>query len=74
METPYFILIQCRVCRATTVVLGDRRPPKMCARCRAPYDPDSATFEARPEPAPPRKEPDANAPVRKSDGKRPRLF
>jgi len=44
MENPHFVLIPCRVCHATTVVLGDRRRPVMCARCRAPYDAGAVAF------------------------------
>jgi hypothetical protein len=62
MESPRFVLIPCRVCTATTLVMGDRRRPAMCARCRAPFDPASATFgagtDAGPEepPRPPSRE------------------
>ncbi|HTY42504.1 MAG TPA: hypothetical protein VMH79_11580 [Thermoanaerobaculia bacterium] len=44
MESPRFVLIPCRSCHATTVVIGDRPRPVMCARCRSPFDPASATF------------------------------
>ena len=44
METPRFVLIPCQTCKATSVALADRRRPVMCARCRAPYDADSASF------------------------------
>lgn len=50
MEKPHFVLIPCRVCTATTLVLGERRRPAMCARCRAPYDPVSSSFAAAPPP------------------------
>ncbi|HTR04405.1 MAG TPA: hypothetical protein VMN82_14535 [Thermoanaerobaculia bacterium] len=49
MESPRFVLIPCRSCQATTVVIGDRRRPVMCARCRSPFDPVSATFGPRGE-------------------------
>jgi len=44
METPRFFRIPCRVCYTTTVILADRRTPAKCVKCRAPYDPASATF------------------------------
>jgi len=44
VESPRFVLIPCQTCRATTVVLGEQRRPKHCARCRTPYDPTSASF------------------------------
>jgi len=60
MERPHFVLIPCRVCTATTLVVGERRRPTMCARCRAPFDPVSASFGAGPEA--PRVEPPPSRP------------
>ena len=39
VESPRFVLIPCQTCSATTVVLGDKRRPKQCARCRTPVRP-----------------------------------
>jgi hypothetical protein len=44
MEGSRFVLIPCRTCKATTIVLVECRLPLMCARCRTPYDPASASF------------------------------
>jgi len=44
LDSPNFDLIPCRVCSATTVILTGRRRPRMCARCRAPYDAGEAAF------------------------------
>ena len=44
MVNPQFVLIPCRACSATTLVLVDKRRPRMCARCRAPYDPEAGAF------------------------------
>jgi hypothetical protein len=52
MEKPHFVLIPCRQCTATTLVVGDRRRPAMCARCRAPFDPVTASFGAQADPSP----------------------
>ena len=53
MESSHFVIIPCRVCCAKTLILGDRRRPVQCARCRAPYDAASESFRARPHDAPP---------------------
>jgi hypothetical protein len=45
MDSPDFILIPCRSCFTTTILLGNRHRPLHCARCRAPYDAGSAHFE-----------------------------
>jgi hypothetical protein len=52
MESPHFVIIPCRVCYAKTIILGDRRRPLQCARCRAPYDPASEHFASRAAPSP----------------------
>ena len=47
MESSRFLRIRCRVCGTTTTILSDRRPPAVCVKCRAPYDPSSISFDLR---------------------------
>jgi hypothetical protein len=49
-ESARFVIIPCRACRGTTLALANRSRPKLCARCRAPYDPASASFDRYPAP------------------------
>jgi ribosomal protein S27E len=43
-----YIHIPCRTCFTMTLITGNRPRPARCARCAAPFDPDSASFQ-RPE-------------------------
>jgi hypothetical protein len=54
MESPDFVIIPCRICYAKTIILGDRRRPIQCARCRAPYDSVSESFAPPASPSPER--------------------
>jgi hypothetical protein len=43
-----YVHIPCRTCFTMTLITGNRPRPARCARCAAPFDPDSLTFR-RPE-------------------------
>jgi len=43
-----YVHIPCRTCFTMTLITGNRPRPARCARCAAPFDPESASFR-RPE-------------------------
>ena len=55
-----FIPIPCGTCATKTLVLGDRPRPRLCARCKAPFDAASVSFRRPEAPSPP---PGAAAPA-----------
>jgi hypothetical protein len=46
MPSPPFVVIPCRSCLTTTIILGDRQPT-VCVKCQAPYDTSSASFQEK---------------------------
>jgi hypothetical protein len=39
-----YVQIPCRTCHTMTLITGNRPPPRRCARCDAPFDPESLSF------------------------------
>jgi len=54
IETAHFLLIPCRACLATSMVLRGRRPPAKCVKCQSPFDEGSASFGGPPPATPAR--------------------
>ena len=48
LENDQYVHIPCRTCFTMTLITGNRPRPVRCARCAAPFDPESASFQ-RPE-------------------------
>ena len=46
----HYVQIPCRTCFTMTLITGNRSRPGRCARCAAPFDPESLSF-AGPDPA-----------------------
>ena len=43
-RTDQYVQIPCRTCFTMTLITGNRPKPARCARCAAPFDPESLTF------------------------------